>query len=179
MKLHYFFITTILIPSITHAAQHIAQHIDGTATYIRFNKIKKPLYDWIRDDLDKEFGKTDIIKTETNEPPFTSIGTVKNLCRENFQLITIGYSLYCPNIKKENNIEYGAIVITPNFYHFDQKIADNICMHIKNGYLMKLLPTKLEEVTLESDESNETVENNATNGSTKRKKSGSKKLSIQ
>lgn len=139
MKISRFFLMSTLISSLSQT-----MHIKNSLTIIQFNKEKKALYEWIRDDKNKEFGNTAIITTTTNEPPFTESNYVKTLQPKEFNLIANGFAFYCSNIKKENNITYGAIIINPEQYHFKREVAEIICMTIRNNYVKKQLTDKVE-----------------------------------
>jgi len=130
MKLQYFFLMSTLISFLSQA-----QHIVNTSTKIEFNGKTRPLFEWIRDYKNKKFGKTEIIETLTNTPPFEPKGTIKTLNESNFNHIAKGFAFYCSNVKKENKIHYGVIVINHNQHPFDRKIAKDICLEIRNSYI--------------------------------------------
>lgn len=147
MKRSRISLMSALIPFLSQT-----MHIENSHTIIKFNKQKKPLYEWIRDDQKKEFGNTTIIMTKTNEPPFIKSGTIKTLKPKEFQLITAGCSFYCHNIKNKNGIEYGAIVINPQHYYFDREIARKITLQLKNSYLeTQLIKSLNEKIALEDE----------------------------
>jgi hypothetical protein len=124
----------IFLPSLVYA-----QHIVDTSTKVKFNKEKRPLFEWIRDHKESAFGNTEIIKTTSKKPPFLQTGTIKTLTEEDFILIARGHSFYCDNIKKKKNIFYGAFVINPAQHHFNTQEAKQICMHIRNAYIINCI----------------------------------------
>ena len=151
MNLTHFFLMNALITSFSQA-----MHIENSLTLIKFKKEKKSIYEWIRDDQKKEFGNTAIITTTTNQPPFKKTNSVKTLQLKEFDLIAAGHAFYCSNIKKKNNITYGAIIINPQQYHFKSDIAEKICMNIRNSYVKKQLTKNLTEtVTLDTHDTKE------------------------
>jgi hypothetical protein len=153
MKLQYLFLMNIFFPSLVYA-----QHIVDTSTKIKFNKEKRPLFEWIRDHKKNAFGNTEIIKTTSKEPHFFRIGSIKTLTKKDFILITKGHSFYCDNIKKKNKICYGALVINPDQHHFNAQEAKQICMHIRNAYIINYILDDI-NVPLESSSlSNSTTE---------------------
>jgi hypothetical protein len=166
MKLTHFFLTNALVTLTSQA-----MHIEHSSTPIPFNGHKKALFEWIRDDRNNEFGKTAIIITTTNEPPFIKKGSVKTLDPDVFKLIAVGYSFYCANVKKKNGIAYGAIVINPEQHHFNSTIAQKICMHIRNAYIEKQLTKSLiESVALEGPKFEDNYQENSSKKDKKKQK---------
>ena len=154
MNLKYFFLMSALFSFVVQS-----QHIENSSTKITFNKKRKPFFEWVRDNKNEAFGATAIIITNTNKPPFEKKGSIKTLTKDNYQLITKGFSFYCSNIKKKNDVYYGAIIINPNQHHFDAKLAKKMCIQIRDSYIVKKLPNNVfsyDEISLESDGSDET-----------------------
>lgn len=137
MKFVHFFSLAILVPCIIQA-----QHIENSLTKITFNKTRKTVAEWIRDDRRNDFGKTKII-TITSQPDnqfkIQTASTVADLDPEDFIKIASGYAFYCRNIKKKGDIEYGAIVIDPTQHHFDQKRAGLVHQLLINQYIRRQL----------------------------------------
>lgn len=147
MKLAYFFSVITLIPCLTNA-----QHLQDSLTKITFNKTRKTIAEWIRDDRGNEFGKTKVITIETkseNKFTITTASTVSVLDSDDFKKIAAGYAFYCSNIKRKKGIEYGVIVIDPNQHHFDHQKAQLIRKLLINQYIEKQLNKNSNFVRLE------------------------------
>ena len=137
MKLAYFFSLVTLVPCIVQA-----QHIEDSLTRITFNKTKKTIAEWIRDERGNEFGKTKVLTIESKSKgkfAITTASTVAMLDADDFKKIAAGYAFYCRNIKKKNDIEYGVIVIDPKQHHFDYDKAQLIRKLLIDQYIERQL----------------------------------------
>lgn len=110
MKLHYFLFSMVLSAHLY--ASEKTKHISNCCTSITFNKEKKSIILWLREDSNNAFGKTPIFYYEQNKKiNFQNKTLVKNLSKQDFGLIVTGNSFYCRCLTQKNNIYYGAIVI--------------------------------------------------------------------
>lgn len=136
MKIASFYLIVALIQPALYGMKPDIKHIQNNSTIISFNHKKKSIFEWIRDDKKKEFGRTPIIITSpNNELLFLKRNTIKNLQQEELTYITNGYAFYCKNISKKKNIVYGAIVINTNRSQFKSEIAETIYIELRNQYL--------------------------------------------
>lgn len=121
---HFSFIIFLLMP---HISQTMQAHF---STMITFNGRTKSLYEWIRDDHNKEFGHTPIYNMMSKsgfEPNdhYYKTNRVNSITTEQLNHISAGLYIYCKDlkIKKVNSkkIKYGALALA--FYPPEFKMA--------------------------------------------------------
>ena len=124
------------------------------SSIIKFNGKKKSLYEWIRDDRDKEFGHTPIFNMmikgghEPNDHYYET-NRVNSITSEQLNDIAAGLYIYCKNLETKTihskKIKYGALALAfhPSGYKKATNDGDRAIFYGQSDDISKMIILKI------------------------------------